>query len=82
MDALCAHSHSLPASSPSPPPFLCYLWCQLAVGDDFSDQAPLSVTGGVVDHLLPQQLAHRHVLEAVALGDLQTLRSFAAARTT
>lgn len=59
-----------------------YLWCQLSVGDDFSDQAPLSVTGGVVDHLLPQQLAHGHVLEAVALRDLQALRSFAAARAT
>ena len=61
---------------------LCYLWCQLPVGDDFGDQAPLPVAGGVVDHLLPQQLAHRHVLEAVALGDLQALRPFAAAGAT
>lgn len=68
--------------------FLCgfavcfYLWRQLSVGDDFGNQTPLSVAGGIVDHLLPQQLAHRHILEAVALSDLQTLRSFAAARAT
>lgn len=88
MDRLGIHpsSHIL---SVSPPPFtrspslcLCYLWCQLSVGDDFSDQAPLSVACGVVDHLLSQQLAHRHVLEAVALGNLQALRSFATARAT
>lgn len=59
-----------------------YLRCQLSIGDDFSNQAPLSVAGGVVDHLLPQQLAHRHVLEAVALGNLQALCSFATARAT
>lgn len=57
-----------------------YLWCQLSIGDDFGNQAPLSVAGGVVDHLLPQQLAHRHVLEAVALGNLQALGSLATAR--
>lgn len=68
--------------------FLCvstlcfYLWRQLSVGDDFGNQTPLSVAGGIVDHLLPQQLAHRHVLKAVALGNLQALCSFAAARAT
>lgn len=61
---------------------LLYLRRQLSVGDDFGDEAPLAVAGGVVDHLLPQQLAHRHVVEAVALGDLQALSSFAAAGAT
>lgn len=79
-------SYSFCVTSPpltrSPSLCLCYLWCQLSVGDDFSDQAPLSVACGVVDHLLSQQLAHRHVLEAVALGNLQALCSFATARAT
>lgn len=73
------HKHT---SSTLAPPFSCYLRCQLPVGDDFSDQAPLSVAGGVVDHLLPQQLAYGHVLKAVALGNLQALCSFATARAT
>lgn len=75
-----AHTHRLPTFTPFI--FLCYLRRQLPVGDDFSDQAPLPVAGGVVDHLLPQQLADRHVLEAVALRYLQALRPFAAARAT
>lgn len=75
-------SHLPPSVNTSLSPFLSYLRCQLSVGDDFGDQAPLSVAGGIVDHLLPQQLAHRHVLEAVALRDFQALCSFAAARAT
>lgn len=75
------HTNTLPPLSP-PIQFFCYLRCQLPVGDDFSDQAPLSVAGGVVDHLLPQQLAYGHVLKAVALGNLQALCSFATARAT
>lgn len=62
--------------------FSYYLRRQLPVGDDLSDQAPLPVAGGVVDHLLPQQFAHRHVVETIALGNLQTLRPLAAARAT
>lgn len=79
-----SHTHAHTQTHPPSPPvqFFCYLRCQLPVGDDFSDQAPLSVAGGVVDHLLPQQLAYGHVLKAVALGNLQALCSFATARAT
>lgn len=80
---LChTHTQTHPHRPPAPIQFFCYLRCQLPVGDDFSDQAPLSVAGGVVDHLLPQQLAYGHVLKAVALGNLQALCSFATARAT